>query len=433
VTRPTSEGAPAGRARGRLVAAVAIAAALTPLNSTMIAVALPALSTEFSVAAAGVTLWVVTGYLVATIACQIPAGSVADGVGYGRALTLGRWLFTAGSAVGFAAPMLAFVVTGRLLMAAGGALMVPTAMALLRVSVPIERRARAFGSLGAVMAGAAAVGPAIGGLVAAQFGWRALFLINLPLVALSAALQPRLRQGFGGASPEREARRRARTIEQGGGSEERRGRTWSFDLIQVPAFAAGAAIIALQNLAMYALMFQVPFLFALHGRGGDPRIGLAIMSMAATMALSSPVGGWLADRAGARPVVLVGGVLGAAGILSLTRLGSPLSLVSVGARLLFVGLGLGLSTGPSQAAALSAIDPRRSAMASAQLSMLRYLGAVAGTSILSAALGQSADNLARQQAALWIFGAAFAASCLFAPVLGGHRSETGHRVTETQS
>src|SRR3990170_2702858 len=96
--------------RGRLLSAVAIAAGLTPLNSTMIAIALPAITAEFGVAAATVTAWVVTGYLIAVMSCQIPAGTVADRIGYARALNLGRWLFTAGTATGVLASSVWMVV-----------------------------------------------------------------------------------------------------------------------------------------------------------------------------------------------------------------------------------------------------------------------------------------------------------------------------------
>src|SRR5687767_12865322 len=88
------------RGRGSVLVSAALGAALTPLNSTMVAVALPALAAEFGAPAASVTIFVVTGYLVATIVSQMPAGSVADRVGYTRALTWGRWLFGAGAIVG---------------------------------------------------------------------------------------------------------------------------------------------------------------------------------------------------------------------------------------------------------------------------------------------------------------------------------------------
>src|SRR3954467_14720577 len=102
----------------------------------MIAVALPAIGRDFGTTAPTVTLLVVTGYLIATLACQMPAGSVADRMGYGRALTIGRAIFAAGAAAGAFAPTLSVVVIGRLLMAAGGSLMVPTSMALVRIAIP---------------------------------------------------------------------------------------------------------------------------------------------------------------------------------------------------------------------------------------------------------------------------------------------------------
>jgi MFS family permease len=375
---------------GRVMAAVAIAAGLTPLNSTMIAVALPSISGEFNAPASSVTVWVVTAYLVATILCQMPAGTLADRLGYQRTLALGRWMFAAGAAAAFFAPVLALVIAGRLLMAAGGALMVPTAMALLRVSVPAERRARAFGAMGAVMAGAAALGPALGGLMIARFSWRVLFLVNLPLTLLSWAMQPKVFV----ADPPR-----------GGAS-----RLFDFSLFQRRVFVAGASVIALQNLAMYALLIMVPFLFA--ASTSQSELGVAVMAMTLTMAVMSPVGGLLAERIGTPAIVTTGGVLGAAGIFLLAQLPAGASVMQIAARLLVVGLAIGLSTGPAQAAALTAIEPERSGRASAAMSTLRYLGAVAGTMILSAALGDGAGSVAEQHTALWIFASAFGVSAV---------------------
>src|SRR5262245_15108592 len=102
-----------------IIIAAAIGAALNPLNSTMVAVALPALSAEFQVSASSVTLTVVTAYLVATLVSQVPAGSIADRIGYSRALGIGRLLFLAGALAGTLAPVLPVVVVGRLLMAFG--------------------------------------------------------------------------------------------------------------------------------------------------------------------------------------------------------------------------------------------------------------------------------------------------------------------------
>lgn len=381
--------------RGSVLASAALGAALTPLNSTMVAVALPALSMEFDAPARTVTLFVVTGYLVATIVAQLPAGGVADRVGYARALTWGRLIFAGGAAVGVLAQSLPAVVAGRWLMAAGGALIIPTAMALLRIAVPVERRSRAFGVMGGVMGGAAAVGPALGAWMTDHFGWRSLFLINVPLLLLSWLLQPRVD----------EARPAARRQAFG-----------YLSLLTNRAFMAGAGVVSTQNLAMYSLLVQVPFLFGGSG-GADAGLGLAIIAMTLTMAATSPLGGWLVEWIGVKVVVAAGGLVGALGVIALSLLPAAASARQVGMRLLLVGLGLGLSTGPANASAITAVPQEQSAIASATLSMMRYFGAIAGTLILSVAFGSGEAAGARQHLALWIFVAALVVSAVLGATL----------------
>jgi len=433
------------RPRGHILTAAALGAALNPLNSTMIAVALPAIRSDFSADPSTVTLLVVTGYLIATLVCQMPAGSVADRVGHGRALSWGRWIFAAGAAAGAFAPTLSAVVIGRFLMAAGGSLMVPTSMALVRVGVAPERRARAFGTLGAVMGAAAAIGPALGSWLAPVLGWRWLFAINLPVIAASWALQPAI------VSTQRPSGTRApfdwwgsaltasalvaltmATRAQGLSIlaaaavcvaslvalllVERRAPAPVLDLAlfrQVP-FVAAAGVIGLQNLAMYSLLILIPFLF---GGAQGASVGVAIMAMTATMALTSPVGGRLAERFGARLLIVVGGLIGMTGVVAIERLGSNASPFDIGLRLLLVGLALGLCIGPAQAAGLTVVAAEKSALGSATMSMVRYLGSIAGTIILGFALATKANGAARVDTALWIFAAAFLASSLLGALL----------------
>ena len=445
---------PIARRRGHILIAAALGATLNPLNSTMVAVALPAISRDFGAEASSVTLLVVTVYLIATLVCQMPAGSIADRSGYPRALTWGRWIFAAGAAAGAFAPTLSVVVVGRVLMAAGGALMVPTSMALVRVAIPVERRSRAFGTLGAVMGGAAAIGPALGGWITPLFGWRWLFAINLPVLLASWIIQ----------GPVDENESRILKVRAADEESEQRAFDWAgslligsalvlltmatrahgralyviasvgvativtllvverrvtapvldLDLFARPVFAAGAGVVATQNLAMYSLLIMVPFLV---GASAGSGVGLAIVAMTATMALMSPFGGWLAEHVGARPVVFTGGLAGALGVFAIVRLGASAQPHDVGVRLLLVGLGLGLSTGPSQAAGLTAVSAEKSGLASATLAMMRYVGSIAGTVILGFALAAGPDVAARHRGALWIFAGAFLVSALFGLVL----------------
>jgi MFS family permease len=442
------------RLRGSVLVSAALGAALTPLNSTMVAVALPALSDEFMSPAAAVTVFVVTGYLIATLVLSVPAGSVADRVGYGRALLWGRWMFAAGSIIGAVAPTLGVVVVARLLMASGGALINPTAMALLRVSMPPERRSRAFGTMGAVMGGAAAIGPALGDWITTEAGWRMLFVINLPLLVISWLFEPRVEpsaaaversesRGFdwpgsvllgvsllGVTFATRAAAPLAYWLAAGGAvafialivHERRIERpVLNLSFFRLRGFVAGAGVIATQNLAMYSLLIQIPFLFG----GGDDgaRLGLAIIAMTLTMAATSPLGGWLVEWVGVRAVVTAGGLVAAAGVVGLTRLAVTARPSEIGLRLLLVGLGLGLATGPANAAAITAVPAHQSAMASATVSMLRYLGAIGGTVILSIAMSGGPAG-ARPAVALWAFVAALVVSALLGlvmPPLPGER------------
>src|SRR6185436_5637937 len=244
-----------------------------------------------------------------------------------------------------------------------------------------ERRSRAFGIMGSVMGGAAALGPALGSWMAEHFGWRSLFVINVPLLLLSWMLQPRV-------------------------DEEHtpiRNRQFGYlSLVRNRAFMTGAGVISTQNLAMYSLLIQVPFLFG-GGEGADAGLGLAIIAMTFTMAAISPIGGLLAEWVGVKLIVAAGGLIAALGVAALGALPVSSSPRQVGMRLLLVGLGLGLSTGPANASAISAVPQEQSGVASATVSMLRYFGAIAGSVILSLALVPGAAGSARQHLALWVF------------------------------
>jgi MFS family permease len=280
----------------------------------------------------------------------------------------------------------------------------------------------------------------------AHFGWRSLFLINVPLLLVSWLLQP--------CVPDERLATRPRPFDWQGSlligvalllvtfstrvaaptaywlaaagalafvmliAHERRAEAPVLNLALFGrlGFVAGAGVIATQNLAMYSLLIQVPFLFG-GGSSSDPALGLAIIAMTFTMAATSPLGGWLAEWTGVRIVVAVGGLLAAAGVIAVGALPAAASARAVGLRLLLVGFGLGLSTGPANASAISAVPQQQSVIASATVSLLRYLGAIAGTVILSFAFAAGDDGGARHHAALWIFVGALLVSVVLGLLL----------------
>lgn len=426
-----------GIAPGRF-AGLALAAILSPLNSTSIAVALPAIGTTLSADAASVTRWLVTSYLIVSIIAQSPGGKLSDAWGYSRVLTWGRILFGAGALISTFAPHLLVLGFGRIVMAAGGSLTIPTVMAELRNNTPPHRRGRLFGLFGAIMGTAAAIGPLVGGLLVTHFGWHSIFIVNLPVVALSLILEP----------PHRDPTRQQKAsfdllgallfgagilailtglqkplhlwFALGGIAiltifvlRESRASDPMLDvrLFALRPFAAGSSIVALQNLAMYATLFLLPFMLVREQRASAT--GSAMMAMIVAMVLASPLGGRLTDRIGARITAVAGGLTAFSGALLLYTSRVGLTPHTIGALILF-GLGLGLSTSPSQASALSAVPRDKAGMASGAMSTMRYLGGVAGSAIIAALLAQSGW---RSQWFAWIFPPVLLLSALVALLL----------------
>ena len=413
---------------------LALAAILAPLNSTIIAVALPTIANAFDASPALATRWLVTGYLVVTIIAQSPAGKLADLWGTSRVLTLGRTMFGLGALLAAFSPSLPILGAGRVLMALGGAFAIPTVFAYLRNSVPHERRGRVFGIFGAIMGAAAAVGPIIGGFLTSRFGWHSIFFVNIPVVLLSFALVPPQRTDQRGRAARFDfvgstiaavavlllvgAVERVNVWLALGAAgtlvafviHERRTSDPVLDvrLFTRPAFAAGSAIVALQNLAMYSLLFLIPFFI-----GRDPAAtGRTLLLFTGAMVLASPIGGRFSDAIGPRSVAITGALVATAGAGLFVAGGS---LVPA---LILMGAGIGIATSPSQAAAMSAVEASEAGVASGALSTMRYLGGVIGSGITALI---AAGGLARD-ARLMVFPAVLLVSAFVALALPGRRS-----------
>jgi len=166
---------------GLLLAVVALGAVLAPLNSTMVAVALPSITTDLGAGVAA-TGWLVTAYLIAMASLQPVAGRLGDRLGRRRLILGGLLGFGLTSLGATIAPTLPVLILMRIGQAASGAVVLPNGDALLREIVPDERRAGRFGLIGSAIGLAATLGPPLGGVLVETAGWRAMFAVNLVLV-----------------------------------------------------------------------------------------------------------------------------------------------------------------------------------------------------------------------------------------------------------
>ena len=384
----------------------------------MIAVALLDIERDLDVSVGAVT-WLVSGYLVVMALAQPLGGRLGDALGHRRAFLAGLGAFLTASTLATFAPWFAALVALRMAQALFGGLMSPSAAALLRDIVPAERRGRLFGWFGTVMGLAAAVGPVIGGGLVAAFGWRAIFLVNLPVGAVAITMAAR-------ALP-RDPERRIRGMRfdlpgaaaftafmgalvaalflatDGPGRwlpavvaaalllglfirTERRARDpfVALSLFGRRPYVGATATVLLHNLVMYSLLLIIPILAERELDRGPSGAGLLLGAMTGAMMLISPVGGHLSDRLGRRTPVAIGAAIAVVATVGLVvEAGSP----TVGATAVLVaiaGIGVGMAAASLQTTAVESAPSEMVGVASGVFMTVRYTGGIAAAGLASA-------------------------------------------------
>lgn len=426
--RFADEGSAATLSPGRASAVLAlltIASFLVPLNSTMIAVALPRVIVEFSVAP-GLASWMISFYLIATIVTQPIAGKLGDFYGHRRIFSLGLVLLSAASLLASFAWDFPSLVVFRVLQGMGGCMVVPTGMAILRKIYPAERRGAAFGILGGGLSFGAAAGPLVGGVIVRFFDWRWIFAANL-LVALPGAVAsqallppPSRKQGpfpgldwKGSVALGLSATFLAllTTRVQGGLPGpvlllgfvlsllsffifERRASdpVVELRLFRSRIYTGACASIFLANLATYATLFLIPILVE-RVRGALPSTaGLVLTAFTGTMVVLSPVGGRLADRLGRRKPAVSGMFLLSVGIVLLALFYETVSSATIAILLGLAGMGLGVGLPAISTSGIEAAPADLVGAASGVYATVRHIGGLLGASVLGGVLSSGGER-----------------------------------------
>jgi EmrB/QacA subfamily drug resistance transporter len=157
------------------------------LDTTVVNVAFPDLAGSFPSERVSDLSWVVSSYAVLFAALLTPMGRIADALGRKRVFLLSLAAFTVASALCASAPDLSFLIAARALQGAAAAGMIPAALGLLLAATPPARLPAAIGAWGAAGSMASAAGPALGGILVDAFGWRSVFVINIPVGAVLIA------------------------------------------------------------------------------------------------------------------------------------------------------------------------------------------------------------------------------------------------------
>ncbi|MDP1819598.1 MAG: MFS transporter [Acidimicrobiales bacterium] len=358
------------------IAGIALASVLVPLNSTMIAVALPQIARAFDISKGGASV-LITVYLVAMLVGQPLAGRVCDALGGRRLAIIAVSGFGAFSAAAMFAGSFWLLVLLRALQAAFAAALVPGVQAMLKEVVPGRERGRAFGVQGSVLGVGAGLGPVIGGLATAAFGWRSIFAVNLPVVVMVLYVLLR-RVPPPGESPVH------LLADPAAGSPGR---------LLNGVFGVAFSTQALSTFAQYALLLTVPIV--LDSRGWSAAsIGVGLSLLTLGMVVMGPYGGRLGDARGRRTPVVLGLAVSLVAVLGSAILGDDVPSGLLLITLLVFGLGLGVASPSVMTAGIEAAPDSRVGSASGLLSASRYVGSIASTLVLAGVVQDDGGGVA---------------------------------------
>jgi EmrB/QacA subfamily drug resistance transporter len=401
------------------------------VNVTVVAVALPAIEQSLG---GGFTSsrWVVSGYALALATLILGAGSLADLFGHRRVFIIGLVLFLVASAACGAAPSATLLVTARVAQGASAALLYSTSLALIAGAFPGRERARALGIWAVTVGVATSIGPLLGGAFVELASWRWIFFVNIPVVLLAMGLVlTRVRVGTGGVRAPIDWPGQA----CGAGAlfllvfavMEAPDRGWASVPI-VATLCAGAALLglfvaierrvrhpmldlrllrhrgalggALAALTIHASFFSMFVFLAIYLQsvlGYSPlETGLVLVPPAAATAASGAFAGRFAERVGVVVRVTSGTALIGVGLLLLHGLAADTRWTALLPGLLVGGVGAGIANPAIMGAALGAVEPTRSGIASALNVTFRQLGTAVGVAGLGTMLHAQAQGRARE-------------------------------------
>ena len=174
--------------RWKALGVIAIAQLMVVLDASIVNLALPSAKRELHISNAN-QQWVITAYTLAFGGLLLLGGRIADYVGRKKVFMIGLIGFAAASALGGLSPTAGWLFGARALQGAFGALLAPAALSLITVNFVIPKeRAKAFGVFGAIAGGGAAIGLLLGGVLTQYFSWRWCLAVNTPIAIVAALL-----------------------------------------------------------------------------------------------------------------------------------------------------------------------------------------------------------------------------------------------------
>jgi EmrB/QacA subfamily drug resistance transporter len=435
---------PAGATRRQwlVLAICCMSLLIVGLDNTIVNVALPAIQRDLHASVSGLQ-WTIDAYTLVLASLLMLGGSTGDRLGRRRTFQVGLVVFTLGSLLCSLAPGLGALVVFRMVQAVGGSMLNPVAMSIItNVFTDARERAQAIGVWGGVIGISLALGPIVGGALVDAYGWRSIFLVNIPVglaaIALTARFVPESRAGRARRpDPVGQALVIVFLVGLTSAIIEGPGHGWTSPLIvglfvtAVVALVAligyerrraeplvdprffgslpfaAASVIAVCAFAALAGFLFLNTLYLQQVRGFSPlRAGACILPFALMALLFAPVSGRIVGRRGTRVPLLVAGIAMIAGAVMLTRLsGTTPTWWLLGTYAVF-GIGFGMVNAPITNTAVSGMPLAQAGVAAAIASTSRQIGqslgvAVVGSVVVSAIHGDFVTSFAAASHVGW--------------------------------
>lgn len=410
---------PADGYKWRALAAVGVGNFMAPLMGSIVNIALPDITSYFKVGLPTAE-WVVMAFLLVISSLLLTYGRLGDMLGHKPVYVTGFAVFTVGSALCGFATSIEMLIAFRILQGIGAGMVMAIGPAIITAAFPPRERGKALGIMGMVVAAALAAGPALGGLLVGYFGWRAVFLLTVP-IGLFGTLWAAYILAW-----KREPSRQTFDFLGAGLFSAgltllllvlSKGQEWGWDSFRSLVFlaAAGAALAlfiraelkvlqpmldlslfrnrlfsaanasALLNfMAQFSVFFLFPFYLLDVRHLPAQQAGLLMMVGPLVVVFLAPVSGTLSDRIGSRLLSSTGMALITVSLFLLSRIGLTTPLPTVALSLGVLGLGVGLFQSPNNSAIMGSVPRHRLGIASGMLATMRNVGMVMGIAVAGA-------------------------------------------------
>lgn len=402
------------------LASLSLSMLMPSLGTSIANIALPTLAQAFGAPFQQVQ-WIVLAYLLAITTLIVSVGRLGDMVGRRRLLLGGITLFTLASLLAGIAPTLWLLIAARAVQGLGAAMMMALTVAMVGETVPKERTGSAMGLLGTMSAIGTTLGPSLGGILIAGFGWKAIFLINIPLgianFLLAMRFLPADRRNHGASQGRLDtigtlllaltlaAYALAMTIGHGSFGAVNVGLLLAaacgvalfvvaetkvkspllrLSMFRDTALSAGLAMSTLVSTVIMVTLVVGPFYLS-RALGFDAAHVGAIMSAGPLVsALTGVPAGRIVDRLGAHRMTVTGLVGMMIGLSLLAALQGKFGIAGYVGPLAIVSVNYALFQAANNTTIMSNISQEQRGVISGMLSLSRNLGLITGASVMGA-------------------------------------------------